>query len=303
MRVQSGINSYVTLSEANRYFTIRPHASDWGDTSVASVVLTFSASPQNGNTIIVDGNTLTFVTPTIGVELESDEIEIYSDDLKSTLWALLAALPPTVEGEVTGPNTVKLTYWLAGIYGNGTPISWAVTSSTIKAGNGAASASGSATFTGGASTKSDLTKGAALILACRHIESGYLFKGRITASSQKLSWPRSDVYDKNGRAIDPLITPDAVKNAQCELAAQWIAADQLMPAATFMTKNDSDFTKGGVKRIKLGTLEKEYRDTGSYLHAIANGEAPSTKLYPFIDMMLGEFSLKSPSGTSGRITI
>ncbi len=299
MRLQPLVNSYVTLSEANRYFTTRPYASDWGDTSVAGVTLVFSDVPAAGSTIVVNGTTITFVsgTPT------TNQSAIISGNLRSTLNNLVAALPSTAEGEQTALGTVRISFWLAGTYGNGIPVSWNTPGITVKAGSANPSAAGNAVMSGGASNKTDLQKSAALIFAARHIEYGYTFKGILTDDKQVMSWPRQEVYDKNGRKIPSNIIPMAIKDAQCELSAQWIVSDQLMPAASFMTRNDADFGKGGVKRIKLGTMEKEYRDTGSYLFALANGEAPSTKVYPFVDMMLSEYSLKSPAGTSGRISI
>lgn len=59
----------------------------------------------------------------------------------------------------------------------------------------------------------------ALIRAALHIDS-YLYPGTILKQAQGLKWPRSGVYDRDGRAITGL--PHALRTAALELADRFL---------------------------------------------------------------------------------
>lgn len=57
-------------------------------------------------------------------------------------------------------------------------------------------------------------KEAALRMACERLERLH-YAGEPTSSSQTLKWPRTDVYDFHGTALDDDTVPQFVKDAQC----------------------------------------------------------------------------------------
>jgi hypothetical protein len=44
------------------------------------------------------------------------------------------------------------------------------------------------------------------------------FVGAVTSTSQAMAWPRAGVADSEGREIADTTVPDAIKNAQAEMA-------------------------------------------------------------------------------------
>lgn len=142
----------------------------------------------------------------------------------------------------------------------------------------------------------------ALVLAARHIDYSYEFLGSPTDSDQSMSWPRTGVLNRQGREYANDEIPVEVRDAQFELALQWIVSDQLMPGASFMTKDDSGATKGGIKRQKLGDLEIEYHGSQGYLYAIGS-LAAQQKTYPYVDLLLNHLVTSRPSSQFQRIAI
>jgi hypothetical protein len=95
-----------------------------------------------------------------------------------------------------------------------------------------------------AATTGDKEK--SLIMAARQIDR-LAFLGSVTATGQAMAWPRTGVTDREGRAISSTVVPQAVLDAQCELAL-----------ATLRDDPTQDNGNLGVRRMKAGSVELEY---------------------------------------------
>lgn len=129
-------------------------------------------------------------------------------------------------------------------------------------------------------TGTDAVKEAALRKATTYLDAVYNWTGYIYSATQSLNWPRTSVYDKQGRNLAESV-PTLVKQATFELALASLSAD-LLPSI-----NNSNFAK----REKVGELEIEYRD-----------DAPTMKQYKFVDALLsGLYTSKTNSGSGVAI--
>lgn len=125
---------------------------------------------------------------------------------------------------------------------------------------------------------SDLYGLDALLVTCSTTISGALWffpafqGGAYGGLSQALSFPRINLYTRDGRSVKGV--PEKLKQAVCEYALRASTAE-LLP--------DPGIATGGVKRSyeKLGPIEEEieYQD----------GAVPSAPSYPAVDSMLKEF--------------
>ena len=68
-----------------------------------------------------------------------------------------------------------------------------------------------------ASTVTDTMRNQAVFKSMRYLES-LNWRGQKYSETQSLEWPRSYVYDRNDYLIDEDVIPQAVINAQCEIA-------------------------------------------------------------------------------------
>lgn len=68
-----------------------------------------------------------------------------------------------------------------------------------------------------ASDITDTMRVQAVFKSMRYLEA-LAWKGTKYSAEQNLEWPRSGVYDKNGYLVDEDTIPQAVINAQCEIA-------------------------------------------------------------------------------------
>jgi len=155
-------------------------------------------------------------------------------------------------------------------------------------------------------TKTDDEKEFALLISARVLDLSYQWKGSITddTTPQDLAWPRQDVFDKENRELDKDTVPQRIKDAQVELAFQWVVSDQMTPPETAYTRDDTNNLRGGIKREKLEGLEREYHSGDrSYLFAIAAGFAATQKLYPYVDLLVSDLVIGSPSGIFSRTVI
>ena len=67
-------------------------------------------------------------------------------------------------------------------------------------------------------------KQAAIIIATQYVDLNFIWKGSIVSDSQTLAWPRSGVYDDQGRAIANDTIPVKLKNAICEYAKRQLSS-------------------------------------------------------------------------------
>lgn len=132
----------------------------------------------------------------------------------------------------------------------------------------------------------DDDKARSLIAAARHLDFLYIWKGYPTVTTQAMQWPRNGVQSRTGGSVASDATPQDIKDAQCELAYQWIQSDQLTPSADQFTAEDSASSKGPIKREKLGALERDYFEPKGNLYATEGSEAILRKKYPMIDLLV-----------------
>lgn len=95
----------------------------------------------------------------------------------------------------------------------------------------------------------DTNKTAALVQAAILIDT-ITFKGYKSSDSQARKWPRLDVTDGQGWIIDSSIVPQAVKDAQCEMALSLLKEDRT-----------DDGGVAPIRSVTLGSLGVVY-DTG-----------------------------------------
>ena len=122
-------------------------------------------------------------------------------------------------------------------------------------------------------------KEAALRKATVYLDATYNWQGSIFSLEQSLNWPRTSVYDSQGRDLSESV-PLALKNACCELALISLSVE------LFPKIDNSNY----VKREKIGSMEVEYKDN-----------SPSSTQFPFIDKLLS--GLYSSKIGSSNITL
>lgn len=110
---------------------------------------------------------------------------------------------------------------------------------------------------------------ASLVISTQYIDDN-CFKGSIVSDAQSLAWPRSKVYDKEGRLIASNVIPQSLKNALAEYAKR-----QLSESIAPDPSNSGDVT---YQRDKLGSMETEthYQEDSS----------TTTKKFPLADNWL-----------------
>lgn len=95
---------------------------------------------------------------------------------------------------------------------------------------------------------SDAAKELRLTEAAVYIDQTYTWKGRVTSDTQAMSWPRHDVYDKEGRLLASDLIPTRLKWAQIEFAR--LASEALVT-------ND---TQGTVSSVQAGSVSVTFKD-------------------------------------------
>ena len=132
----------------------------------------------------------------------------------------------------------------------------------------------------------ELDIASAIVIATQYVDSVFSFRGEIKLTTQALSWPRVEVYDNEGREINPDVIPAKLKQAVAEYAKRQLEA-ALLP----------DMPETGAiksKRDKLGDLETEtvYQDgTGGYF---------GIKRYPMADNLIRSLTIGGGMGALRR---
>lgn len=120
-----------------------------------------------------------------------------------------------------------------------------------------------------------------------HLDRMFRWRGIVTDDNQAMKWPRANVVDDEYRTVPSATVPQAIKNAQFELALQWLIADQLTPNPDFLTADTlSKAETGAVKRERAGDLEREFFDRDVHLFMAGAHYFPIKKIYPFIEMLV-----------------
>ena len=108
--------------------------------------------------------------------------------------------------------------------------------------------SGDSTWTAPAT---DAAKEKALRMATQYVDAEYApsWKGVASEDNQALDWPRAGVTLRDGYGIDSDEIPQALKDAVCELAVDYLVNGTLM---------DDVSSPGSVKRKQAGPVSIEY---------------------------------------------
>jgi hypothetical protein len=75
--------------------------------------------------------------------------------------------------------------------------------------------------------------------------------GAPATTTQRLAWPRTGMYDKNGNAIPSNVIPEDLKFAQSELAGLLLISD---------TTLDNAVRVGGIKSVSAGSVSVSFKD-------------------------------------------
>lgn len=123
---------------------------------------------------------------------------------------------------------------------------------------------------------SDEAKTRGLILAAQYMDYSYRWDGDRYSSLQAMSWPRVMFMDRDYRAMFANVIPQRIKDAQCELAREEAVNGSLLPTLD---------RSGRVQSETLGPLSVTYFQ-----------DAPGTKQFPLVDLLLADLVLGSVSG-------
>lgn len=128
----------------------------------------------------------------------------------------------------------------------------------------------------------------AIIIATQYVDLNFQWKGSIVSDSQSLDWPRSDVYDNEGRPIASDIIPNQLEYAICEYAQRQLTSP--------IQPDVSPDGRGNVTKImeKVDVIEREieYEEgTGGYY---------GLKRYPLADNYLNGLTV-STVGSIGQL--
>lgn len=129
-------------------------------------------------------------------------------------------------------------------------------------------------------TGTTATKEAALRKATQYLDATYNWIGYIYITTQTLGWPRTSVFDREGRDLKESV-PLRVKRATYELALASLSGDLIQI---------SDSSKY-VKSEQVGSLAVTYRD-----------DAPIDRNYRFADRLLsGLYTTKNGGGSKSLV--
>lgn len=75
--------------------------------------------------------------------------------------------------------------------------------------------------------------------------------GTPATTTQRLPWPRIGMFDANGNTIPTNVIPEALKDAESELAGQLLMSD---------TTLDNAVSVGGITSVKAGSVSVSFKD-------------------------------------------
>lgn len=132
---------------------------------------------------------------------------------------------------------------------------------------------GASTDWPGSSDSEILEKEMAIREATRFLNIGYVWDGYKVDADQTCQFPRYELYDEDGYAIEADIVPEKVKEACTYLALKYIEGDTLLP--DFVNDSKVKKTKDVVGPL---TEEREY----------VVGESPE-KTYSIVEKLISPF--------------
>lgn len=120
-------------------------------------------------------------------------------------------------------------------------------------------------------TGDNAKKEGAVIAATQFLDATFKFNGSLSSTAQALSFPRTDIYDKEGRLLSGV--PERVKQACAELAMVAIVQSLITSPETAAVKRE---------RSKVGDIEKEVE------FAITSGSSSDASPAPMVDRLLSD---------------
>jgi hypothetical protein len=85
----------------------------------------------------------------------------------------------------------------------------------------------------------------------RYYRTSPEWTGTAATTTQRLTWPRSGMFDRNGNPIASTVIPRELKEAQSELAGQLLMSDTTLDNATSV---------GGITNIKAGSVSLSFKE-------------------------------------------
>lgn len=103
------------------------------------------------------------------------------------------------------------------------------------------------------SSASNDQKDQALLMATRLLDEHVDWTGAASDSVQRLNWPRTGMWDRNGYGLDSDAIPDGLRDATAEFARQVLAEDR--------TADDAVSIKG-IVGLKAGPVDLSFSGRG-----------------------------------------
>lgn len=85
----------------------------------------------------------------------------------------------------------------------------------------------------------------------KYYRSRRQWTGSPATTTQRLSWPRVGMYDRNGNAIASDVIPTELKEAQAEFAGQLLMGDRTL---------DNDVIVQGISSLRAGSVSLSFKD-------------------------------------------
>lgn len=86
---------------------------------------------------------------------------------------------------------------------------------------------------------------------CNFYYTSRQWTGLPASATQRLAWPRVGMFDKNGNAIPSNVIPQALKDAESELAGQLLIADTTLDNAVLV---------GGITSVRAGSVAVTFKE-------------------------------------------
>lgn len=130
-------------------------------------------------------------------------------------------------------------------------------------------------------------KEAAIIISTQYVDNNFNWRGSIITEEQVLDWPRSGVYDDEGRGVDNDEIPLKLKNAICEYAKRQLE----MEIQPDVFPDDKGVITS--ERSKVDVIEEQitYKDGGYY----------GMRRYPLADNYLKGLTTGGTMGSFGEL--
>lgn len=87
---------------------------------------------------------------------------------------------------------------------------------------------------------------------CNFYYTSRQWTGLPASATQRLAWPRTGMFDRNGNAIASNVIPQELKDAESELAGQLLIQDTTLDNAVII---------GGITSVRAGSVSVSFKDS------------------------------------------